>query len=113
MPWEPWSPSRSGVARLTDGGRLALAERLLLSTGSRAFPGRVAEAGGLVLTLRSGPNQDRISAEGSIVRKVYKTLSEADGTYTWTSEFGFWVPRGTLSVRRVRWIENYTAVNAP
>ncbi len=47
------------------------------------------------------------------MRKVYLTLSEADGTYTWATEFGFWVPRDTLSVRRVRWIENYAAVNAP
>ena len=70
------------------------------------------EAGGLVLTLRNGPEQDRISVEGSIVTKVYKTLTKAGGTYTWASEFGFWMPRDTLTVR-VRWVETYTEVNAP
>ena len=72
-----------------------------------------AEAGGLALTLRSGPNQDCISVEGRIVKKVYQTLSQADGTYTWATEFGFWVRRDTLSVRTARWVEKYMTVNAP
>ena len=45
--------------------------------------------------------------------KVFQILSEAEGTYTWATEFGFWVLRDTLSVRSVRWVENYAAVNAP
>jgi hypothetical protein len=72
-----------------------------------------AEAGGLALTLRNGPNQDRLSVDGRIVTKVYQTLSKTDGTYTWAAEFGFWVPRDALSVGRVRWIENYAGVNTP
>jgi len=59
------------------------------------------------------PIRDRISVEGHIVTKVFQILSEAEGTYTWATEFGFWVLRDTLSVRSVRWVENYAAVNAP
>lgn len=89
---------------------------LALATDERAKPQLCnygAEAGGLELTLCSGPTQDSISVEGRIVTKAYRTLTQADGTYTWATEFGFWVPRHTLSVRGVKWVESYVAANAP
>jgi hypothetical protein len=69
------------------------------------------------------PLGDRVSRDKAMIRRrrsaacfvqsARRILSEAEGTYTWATEFGFWVLRDTLSVRSVRWVENYAAVNAP
>jgi len=66
-------------------------------------------AGGLDLKLRREPDHARISIDGRITRKHYRTISESDGFYTWATQFGFWIPQDSLAeVRSVRWVERFT-----
>ena len=64
------------------------------------------EAGGLALSLRRQSEHSHVSVEGSIVRKVYRDISDVDkGTYIWATHFGFPVMLNSLSkAREVRWV---------
>lgn len=65
--------------------------------------------GGLSAQLRREPNEERISIEGRITRRQYRSLTEAGGLYTWATQFGFWVTSDSLTtVRNVRWVEYFT-----
>jgi hypothetical protein len=67
------------------------------------------EVGGLTLSLKPGPEADRISVEGRIVSDAYRTLKAEDGLYRWSMEFGFWVERHTLaSAHGVRWVQQFS-----
>jgi hypothetical protein len=63
--------------------------------------------GSLTLSLHREAEQDRISVEGRVVKKTYRGMTEADGLYTWATDFGFWVRPHTFSARKVRWVHHF------